>query len=1140
MFDAIRRAQCTQLLCVWAIALLLSPLAVPARSHFTISTTAQANANAGAAQKDVLKLEVGRLIERELTGGQAHSYQIELAAGQYLNVVVFQRGMDVAVTVIGPDGKPLMEVDSPNGSLGAEPVGLITGTTGNYRLDVHSLDEGAPKGRYDIRVLELRIATENDRQLLQARNLVTQSVQSKDAGKHDEAVKLAGSALTIAEKTYGDGAPETADFLYNLADAYFGKLDYKNSGLFHLRALAIREKVLGVEHPEVAPSVDGLARLYDATGDYAKAEPLYQRALAIREKALGPEHPEVAVTINNLAVLYYVTGNYSRAEPLYQRALAISEKAFGPDHPNVAASVMGLAELYRKRGDYTKGEPLFQRAVAFFEKANDPNLAKSLNGLAVLYYMKGDYAKAEPLYQRALKLSEQTLGPDNPDLAQPVKNLGDLYYTRGDYSKAEPLYRRALAISEKAFGPNHPDVGHSLSNLAWLYKANGEYAKAEPLFQRALAIAEKALGPNHPDVAASLNNLAVLYYVKEDYAKAEPLYQRALAISEKELGPDHPYVATLLNNLAQLCEAKGDIQRAVALKSRSNDIFERNIAINLATGSERQKLLYLETLSGQTNSTISLHVHSAPGSSAARRLALISILRRKGRALDAMADSISTLRRRLLPQDQSLLDHLNEARAQMADLALKATGQSDLAKYQSETRLLREEMDRLESEISARSSEFSVQAKPVTIEAVQAAIPGDAVLVEIVSFRPFNPKYKTRDEQFGEARYAAYTLGHRGEPKWIELGAAKEIDDAVDSLRKELRTADRPDHRADHMDTKRVARAVDSKVWAPIRKLIGKKRKVLLSTDGSLNLIPFEALVDDKDRYLIERYSFTYLTSGRDLLRLQSKGPSKQGVMIIANPDFGTTGPADSKRGLKIAATATNTASGRLDFSQFYFPPLPGTNEEARALQGILPAATLLLRERATKAAIKLVTAPRILHIATHGFFLADTATLPSTGDRGLFLSGVSSDAKAARLDNALLRSGLAMAGANLHDENDDGILTALEVAGLNLWGTKLVVLSACETALGEVRNGDGVYGLRRALLLAGSETQVMSLWKVDDQATRDLMTDYYNGLQAGRGRGDALRQAQRRMLASSNRRHPYYWASFIQSGEWANLDGKR
>jgi CHAT domain-containing protein/Tfp pilus assembly protein PilF len=1090
---------------------------------------------ATASQRDVRKLEVGRLIERELTGGQSHSYQIELASGQYLNVVVFQRGIDVAVTVIGPDAKPLMEVDSPNGALGPEPVGLIAGTPGTYRLDVHSLDEGAPKGRYDIRVLELRSATENDRQLLQARKLATQSVQSKDEGKHDEAVKLARSALTIAEKIYGVDAPETADFLYNLADTYFGKRDYKNSELFHRRALAIREKTLEPDHPDLAPSLDGLARLYDDTGDYAKAAPLYQRALAIREKALGPEHPDVATYINNLAGLYYKMGNYARAEPLYQRALAIWEKSLGSNHPYVAAALTGLAELYRKRGDYTKGEPLFQRAVAIFEKANDPNLAKSLNGLAVLYYMKGDYAKAEPLYQRALKLSEQTVGPDNPDLAQPVKNLADLYYTRGDYSKAGPLYQRALAISEKAFGPNHPDVGHSLNNLAWLYKANGEYAKAEPLFQRALAIAEKALGPNHPDVAASLNNLAVLYYVKEDYAKAEPLYQRALAISEKELGADHPYVATLLNNLAQLCEAKGDIQRAVALKSRSNDIFERNIAMNLATGSERQKLLYLETLSGQTNSTISLHVHSAPGNAAARRLALTAILRRKGRALDAMADSISTLRRRLLPQDQMLLDRLNEARAQMADLALKAPGQSDLAKYQSETRLLREEMDRLESEISARSSEFSAQAKPVTIESVQAAIPGDAVLVEFVSFRPFNPKYKTRDEQFGEARYVAYTLGHRGEPKWIELGAAKEIDDAVDSLRKELRSPDRP-----NQDARRVARAVDSKVFAPIRRLIGKTRKVLLSTDGSLNLIPFEALVDEKDRYLIERYSFTYLTSGRDLLRLQSKGPSKQGVMIIANPDFGATGPVDSKRGLKIAASATNPATGRLDFSQFYFPPLPGTNEEARALQGILPAATLLLREQATKAAIKQVAAPRILHIATHGFFLADTATLPSTGDRGLFLSGVSSDAKAARLDNALLRSGLAMAGANLHDENDDGILTALEVAGLNLWGTRLVVLSACETALGEVRNGDGVYGLRRALLLAGSETQVMSLWKIDDQATRDLMTDYYNGLQAGRGRGDALRQAQRRMLASKNRQHPYYWASFIQSGEWANLDGKR
>jgi len=1131
MLNAILSARRRDRICaLFFLTLLSSPLPANARA-LARSTIEQAQAEAGkAAQAEVRNLETGRPIARELAGGESHGYQIQLAAGQYAHVVVEQLGIDVAVTVTAPDGKPLMEVDSPNGALGPELVALVAAAPGKYRINVHSLEESLPKGRYEIRLVELRAASDGDRAMQQARGLMAQSVQLKDDGKQDEAVKLAERALALCEKTLGPDAPESADFLFNLAALYNDKLDYENASRLHQRALALREKALGLEHPDVAISLTSLAQLADTTGDYAKAEPLYKRALAIREKGLGPDHAEVATYIGNLAVLYATTGDYAKAEALYQRAITISEKTLGPAHSNVATFLSSLAELYRKRGDYAKAEPLFQRAVAVFEEAKHPYLATSLNGLGVLYFLKGDYGKAEPLYQRALKVAEQTLGPEHPDVAQPVNNLALLYYNEGDYAKAEPLYARALAISEKALGPEHPDVAQSLGNLAWLYKAKGDYARAEPLFQRALAISEKALGPDHPYVASLLNNLAVLYYVKEDYPKAEALYQRALVSCEKTLGADHPYVATLLNNLAQLAEARGDVKRAVTFKARSNEIFERNLAVNVATGSERQKLLYLAMLAGQTNSTISLHVRSAPDDAAARRLALTTILRRKGRALDAMADSISALRGRLNPQDQALLDQLTAAREELAALALRGPDKSNSAEMLAETRRLEAQMERLEAAISARSFEFRAQSQPVTIKAVQDAIPKDTALVEFVSFRPFNPKYKKRDEQFGEASYAAYVLRHQGEPEWTELGTATEIDKAIESLRRALRNPD-------SVDVKRLARAVDAKVMQPVRKLMGKQRKALLSPDGALNLIPIDVLVDEHNQYLIKRYSFSYLTSGRDLLRLQTRSPNKQRAMIIADPDFGGAIRGDAERGLKIAVSA----GGGVDFSQAYFPPLPGTNQEGRALKGLLGDATLLVREQATEAAIKQVAGPKILHIATHGFFLKDTETVPTTGDRGLFNSAAQSGATSGRAENALLRSGLAMAGTNLHNTgSEDGILTALEVAGLNLWGTELVVLSACETGIGEVLNGEGVYGLRRALVLAGSQSQVMSLWKVDDEATRDLMIDYYKRLQAGQGRSEALRKVQLKMLATTERRHPYFWASFIESGEWANLAGKR
>ena len=233
------------------------------------------------------------------------------------------------------------------------------------------------------------------------------------------------------------------------------------------------------------------------------------------------------------------------------------------------------------------------------------------------------------------------------------------------------------------------------------------------------------------------------------------------------------------------------------------------------------------------------------------------------------------------------------------------------------------------------------------------------------------------------------------------------------------------------------------------------------------------------------------------------------------------------------------------DFSRAYFSALPGTAEEAQALKSIFPGAKVWTAQQATKTELKQVNAPAFLHIATHGFFLDDLIiSAAEARSRGLFTRTNQPGEIASpefHAEDPLLRSGLAFAGANLHRGGDDnGILTAKEASGLNLWGTKLVVLSACDTGVGEVKNGDGVYGLRRALVLAGSETQVMSLWPVSDEGTRDLMIGYYKGLQAGGGRSEALRQMQLRMLKSINRKHPYYWASFIQSGEWANLEGKR
>jgi CHAT domain-containing protein len=299
-----------------------------------------------------------------------------------------------------------------------------------------------------------------------------------------------------------------------------------------------------------------------------------------------------------------------------------------------------------------------------------------------------------------------------------------------------------------------------------------------------------------------------------------------------------------------------------------------------------------------------------------------------------------------------------------------------------------------------------------------------------------------------------------------------------------------------------------------------------VSPDGDLNLVPFDALIDPQGRYLLERYAITYLTTGRDLLRMQVARDSLSAPLIVADPLFGEPAPP----GDTPASDARSRTTGA-DPSARYFAPLAGTAAEGRAIKRLFPEATLFTGRGASKAALQRAAAPRLLHIASHGFFLREASPAVAPGD----------GAATAAVENPLLRSGLALAGANLTREPDnDGSLTALEASGLNLWGTKLVTLSACDTGVGEVRNGEGVYGLRRAFVLAGAETLVMSLWPVSDYMTREMMTAYYTGLRAGLGRGDALRKAKLGMLARPGRQHPFYWASFIQSGEWANLDGRR
>jgi CHAT domain-containing protein/tetratricopeptide (TPR) repeat protein len=882
------------------------------------------------------------------------------------------------------------------------------------------------------------------------------------------------------------------------------------------------------------------AALLSRAGKYEEARTLVARALEIGEKALGRDHVYVAYLLNQLGHIQRSRGQSANAEASFQRALAINEKALGLEHPQTVESIRGLGLVARSRNDFAKAGPLFEQALTITEKtlgAEHPRVAVCLLDLAAFHVDMEDRAQAERENERALAIAERTLAPDDLFTARVLNNLGNLYRLRNDSQRGEPLLQRALAIYEKTLGAEHPFVADTLQNLGIIARERKDYARALELYQRALTIREQALGAEHPNVAALINNIANLHHARGDYAKELELQARVLGVAEKTVGPYHGLTLTSLANTARAYAAEGDMTNALKFQTLLDERGEIAVASDLTIGSERQKLAYIDSLAEDTSRTISFNLDLAPHDRAACALAALVLLERKGRVLDAISDSMTALRQRAKPEDQQLLDQLNSVAADLAKLVLNGLQKRAPADYQKQITAREEEKEKLEAEISARSAEFRAQAQPVTLASVQAAIPPSAALVEFAVYRPYDPKAVSDGEAYGKPRYVAYVLRSQGEAQGLELGEAQAIDARVDALRQALLDPQR-------RDVQQLARAVDEQVLRPLRSFLGDATQLLVSPDGELNLLPFQALVDEQGHYLIERYAFTYLTSGRDLLRLQVARESKSGALVIANPTFGETATP-----LTVEAAAKRTepnvrqrsVPAAHTLAELYFAPLDGTAQEADAIRKFFPDASLLTGVRATKAALKQTVAPRILHIATHGFFLQAPQAVPAGRAQVATVTTRGADVE-AESENPLLRSGLALAGANRRGgaAADDGILTALEASGLNLWGTKLVVLSACDTGLGEVRNGEGVYGLRRAFVLAGAESLVMSLWPISDYSTRTLMTSYYKNLKQGLGRGAALRAVQLEMLRRNRQLHPFYWANFIQSGEWANLDGQR
>lgn len=839
----------------------------------------------------------------------------------------------------------------------------------------------------------------------------------------------------------------------------------------------------------------------------------------------------------------YADGKYDEAFSRAEQLVAEREKKYGKDDARTASAISDLGAMYIAKGNVAKAEPLVKHAIEVLEKSKGPEatLSAAFSNLAGVYSKKGDLKKAEASLDRAIAI-EQKAGPTREsELASLLTKMATIFMKSGRLAEAEKLLLKAVAIHEK--GKAERALFLDLSNLGSLYRGLGRYDRAADAYNRAVPIAERLYGDKHPDVGKLYHLIGVFLTGSQQYDKAEDYFGRSEKILTNSLGPNHPDVGNLYSDWALMLTRTGKIERALPMREKAQDIEEKWLESALASGTDEDKIAYASQLERSIDRVVSFQMGMGLFSKDVTRFVLKTILRNKARALEASAASTRALRERMTPENKQRFDELARIRGEVASRYTRGPRQGQtVSEFQAEVDQLSGKAAAIDAEMSKESAAYRKATREVTIEAVAAQIPPDAALVEIVRYRYTSAHFYSAASERGTGNaYMAYVLRHNGEVLRHQLyGAGDHVDVVVDKVSRLRLGMQNMGGRALYDELN----LLHDIVFVRLLPYLTDVKHLLISPDGDLSLVPFGAFVDRDGRYMAEKFMITYLSSGRDLLRFGENDRPSAAPTVLANPDYDAPGEDG-------ATTIPDGPRGSLPvLARAKFSPLPGTAEEAEAIRKIVPDPTIKVERIATETALKQLSGPKVLHVATHGFFLDETGKA-AKGIRGLELevpvkalptakSAPADEGEPVEILNPMFLSGLALAGANVRKgQFDDGILTAYEASALDLLGTELVVLSACETGVGSRVAREGVQGLRRALVLAGAETQVMSLWQVDDEATRDLMTLFYQNLyKKGLGRSEAMRRAQLELLAQPKTRHPYYWASFIVSGNWAPLSG--
>jgi CHAT domain-containing protein/tetratricopeptide (TPR) repeat protein len=959
----------------------------------------------------------------------------------------------------------------------------------------------------------------------------------------------------VVEKEITRKHEDYLDILNHLAAFYEETDDYKKaSQILDDALLAAREKYDNTDIA-YAHELEKIANLQIKIGEYKKAtENLDEamRLLNLKKKEEEAQGYLVGALITE-AKLFSIKGEYDRADD----NLYASEKIQSKTTLSLTTSSMDQADdkasLYTNVGRYSDAEQLLSISLKNKE-AQFGNQSRQLNETLALYsrlkLLKGDYTEAEKMARRSNAISVGIFGEKSTKIVPSVIALADVYITIGDFDKAESLLKQAIKIQTSRFGKDHADVGKSTSQLALVNFYQGKpIDEVQKQFGEAERVIGASLGSNNPTYAEILKNMAIaniaagnysiadqylndankiwsqkigsrnninvanvallkgdINYRQKRYAQAESFYNDALKQYQKVFSSKHPEYVKVQAKLSKTYYMQGDYKRSQEQMEAVLVNYKTFIAEYFPALSEREKAKFWNTIKSNYEFYNTLIV-SRNRSSKYYGEMFNNALLTKALLLNS---SIKIRQRIMSSNDQELITMYSDwvDKKELLTSAL-SMGSEQLAENGINTSNLTDEVEALEKKISERSEDFSQGAdtRPVTWEDVRNSLKENEVAIEMVRFRYFNHDFTD------SVMYAVLYVkgGKRSEPELILLNNG---DDLENKFLKNFRN---------RIKFKLADEISYDQFWKPIVDKVGAVSTVYLSPDGVYNQVNLEAISTPDGKYVLDNSNIVLLSNTKDLYydKLRPEKPSTtQNVDMFGNPQFYVR----TTKGVPVENSGMTRSTIEV------IADLPGTKRELDELKSLLDRKGWTVESKTEKSAdepsVKAIDNPRIFHVATHGFFQDDKKVARADDELN----------EGAAYENPLLKTGLLLAGAGdiLNETKynynlDNGILTAYEAMNLNLDKTDLVVLSACETGLGEIEAGEGVYGLQRAFLVAGARTIIMSLFKVSDEATQQLMVKFYRKWIETGNKRQAFIDAKKEIR--NEYKDPIYWGPFIMIG---------